>query len=240
MRYAVSAALDREEISFKGFNSSAVAAEGIYHPNFAPADKLQTIQTSANEEITIVNLEQIGYNKQESDGLFVNSKGKKLAFSLLVNSDNSAHMAAADCILAQLKAAGFSVTLKAVGYSSYISALQKGQFDFYLGEICFNPNMDITALVYPGASAAFGVVSKTTEGESGESTYRVWQILDKYYAGEASIADVISIFESELPSIPLCYLSAGLFYDTALSAEPGGSASDIFMGINSYTFKEDK
>ncbi len=240
MRYAVSAALDRKELVYKGFNSSAVAAEGIYHPSFEPAKKLQTIQTSANQEITIVNLEQIGYNKQESDGFFVNSKGKNLAFSLLVNSDNLAHMAAADSILAQLGSAGFSVTLKAVGYSSYISALQKGQFDFYLGEICFNPNMDITALVYPGGGAAFGVAPKVP-AENGEvTTYRVWQILDKYYAGEASIADVISIFESELPAIPLCYLSAGLFYDTALSTEPGGSASDIYMGINSYTFKEDK
>ncbi len=239
LRYAVSAALDRNELVYKGFNSAAVAATGIYHPYFKPAMKLQTIQTSANEQITIVNLKQIGYNKRESDGIFVNSKGKTLSFSILANSENPAHIAAADCIVAQLKSAGFNVTLRAVGYSSYISALKNGQFDFYLGEICFNPNMDITALVYPGAAAAFGVAPKATQETDGV-TYRVWQILDKYYAGKASIADVINIFESELSAIPICYLSAGLFYDQSLANEPGGSASDIYMGINSYTFKEDK
>lgn len=255
VRYAVSAALDRAAVAKQSYYSAAVPANGIFHPEFEPAKAYQTIPTSPKKEITVVNLEQIGYNKLDNDGYYVNKSGKRLKVSILVNSDNASRVAAAELIASSLKSAGIGATVKKVSFSAYSSALQKGEFEFYIGEVCLTPNMDISQLVYPDGSVAFGIpkakgpdgndTSSAPETEKEEDrnetqsdvSLSVWQILDRYYSGDATVADIVNIFESELPLIPICYRNASLFYNENFAQEPHGSVNDIYLGIEKYAFK---
>lgn len=248
VRYAVSAAIDREAVVKQSYYASAKAAIGIFHPDFEPAKPYQTIQTSPKKEISVVNLEQIGYNSMDSEGYYVNKSGKRLNVSILVNSDNTSRLAAARLIEESLKSAGIAAKVSAVPYAQYISRIKTGSYDFYLGEVRLNANMDISELVYPGGSAAYGVSGGATESETSQTegtesnsqadvSYTVWQILDRFYSGKATVADIVNIFESELPLIPVCYLSSSLFYNENLTSEPEGFASDIFNGIENYSFK---
>lgn len=247
VRYAVSAALDRTAVAKQSYYAAAVPATGIYHPDFEPAKAYQTIQTSPKKEISVVNLEQIGYNKLDSEGYYVNKSGKRLNVSVLVNSDNPSRLAAAELIVSSLKVVGIGANLKAVDYDKYVAMLSAGQFDFYLGEVNLTPNMDISALCYPDGSVAYGIADTkpVTEDTSSETetvtdiSLSVWQILDRFYSGTATVADIVNIFESELPVIPVCYRYASLFYNENFSSVPDGSVSDIFLGIENYAFKEE-
>lgn len=258
VRYAVSAALDREDIVKTCYYSKAVAATGIFHPEWEPARKFQTMQTEPHEEITVVNLEQIGYNKKNGDGYYVNKNGNPVTVSVLVNSDNASRLSAANNIVAKLNSAGIKAKVVAVPYASYVSMLENGNFEFYLAETRFNADMDISSLVYPNGSAAYGVDGKANKNGENENNKNgeenqdnkekgdeftsipVWKMLDRFYSGTASVSDVVSIFESDLPVIPICYRSASLFYDSNIKVTPDGSYTNIYLGAEKYTFNSSK
>lgn len=256
MRYAISSALDRESICQTAYYNNATAATGFFHPDFKPTKSLQNIKKSGDLKIAIENLEKIGYNRLDSNGFRINSAGIRARFSLLVNSDNTSRVAAAEKIAAQLKEVGIELVIVKKNYAEYIQSLQNGDFQLYLGEIRLTANMDLSALLLPGGSAAFGrtphepdkdkgsaqtgntadtaqTEDKTGEAAEGEAEQPVpataAEIIAGYYEGRYSITDVSSVLLTELPAIPVCYRMGLLFYDPSSADLSSASQSDIYF-----------
>lgn len=80
--------------------------------------------------------------------------GKEMV--LLVNSDDSLRVRVAKKIAEVFTAAGLVVTVKAVSTSSYTRALQKGEYDLYLGQTKLSPNMDLSNFFTSGGSLSYG------------------------------------------------------------------------------------
>lgn len=72
---------------------------------------MQSIETTANKEITIENLEKIGYNSVDANGIRKNSGGQRLEFELLVNSENRVRVFAAQLIANQLFEYGIKIRI---------------------------------------------------------------------------------------------------------------------------------
>ena len=170
MRQAISSALDRVKLCETAYYNNALPATGFFHPAWRETDSVQNIQIDAKTEITIENLEEIGYNKLNSEGLRVNSKGVPLKFTLLVNSENRIRVLAANTIARQLKSAGIGITVVEKEYAEYLSCLQKGNFQLYLGEIKITDNMDFSQLVLKDGTAAFGLPKVSSEKDEKENT----------------------------------------------------------------------
>ena len=75
---------------------------------------------------------------------------------LLVNSDDSLRVRVARRIAEVFTAAGLVVTVKAVSTSSYTRALQRGEYDLYLGQTKLSPNMDLSAFFNSSGNLSYG------------------------------------------------------------------------------------
>ena len=254
VRYALSAAIDRTEICHSAYFDNATPAGGFFNPGLADTSAVQSLKTAADPQITVENLEEIGYNILE-DGYYCNDAGKHLAFTLLVNSDNPSRVTAAKLIATHCKAAGIEINVIERGYEEYLSALESRDFQLYLGEIKVLPNFDLENLVVPGGSVAFGVGRKKSEDgeketnsdastESGEQNGDAEKekpsvcakMIKKYKNGECSLSDLAGALLTEMPQIPVCYRNGMLFYTSRIRGKASPSASDIFLSFENYKY----
>lgn len=234
VRYAISAAIDRTEICHSAYYDNAVPAAGFFNPALKDTLAVQSLKTVADTQITIENLGKIGYNNM-SDGYYLNDSGKKLSFTLLVNSDNPSRVRAANLIASECRAAGIDITVLERTYEQYITLLSTGGFQLYLGEIRVAANMDMSSLVMPGGSAAYGVF--TAVDENGAAVTSVCEeMIGKYRAGQCTVSDLAGALLTEMPQIPVCYRKGMLFYTSRIKNVAVPTVGDIFYGLENYEF----
>ena len=261
LRQAISSGLDRKEICRDGYFNNALPANGFFNPAWEAVKSVQNINLQANKEITIENLEEIGYNKLDSAGVRTNGAGKKLKFELLVNKENRLRVSAARIIAKRLSEYGISVNVAEKSFADYTAALSSGNFQLYLAEVAITPNMDISSLVTEGGSAAYGIKKpekkedgkktdeKTEQTGSTESTaseaeqaeeqsLTAAELVSGFYAGTNTLADLSSVLQTEMPVIPLCYRTGVLFYNDKIENVNNSSCSDIYFSIDSYSVGE--
>lgn len=254
-RYAISSAINRSDIVGDAYYGNGTVANGVFNPRFSAASGFQTLQNVNNNEIAIENLEKIGYNNMDNEGYRVTSSGKRITLSLLTNSDNQARVATAQLIKKQLSAVGIEIIIKSVPYEQYVALLGGRSFDLYIAEVKLLNNMDISELVTPGGSMAYGIVKTETADPSSvtssqESTSSEVAAPTKptdinltaaaavkgFYEGKYTLGDVATACLSEMPLIPLMYRSGVVMFSPRLSAEPICTVSDLFYNINQFTF----
>ncbi|MBQ6848326.1 MAG: ABC transporter substrate-binding protein [Clostridia bacterium] len=245
LRQALSAAVDRVKLCEKAYYNNAVSATGFFHPMWRETSSIQNIEITANKEITIENLEEIGYNKLNSEGIRINSNGTPLKFTLLVNSENRIRVLAANTVAAQLKSAGIGVTVIEKSYDQYITALTSGNFQLYLGEVKFTDNMDVSPLFMNGGQAAFGLPYSKTETvdeaqkeqddeEAKPQATSSQKVMHEYHKGNVTVKDVASVLQTEMSAVPLCYRTGVLFYNSNMKNVKNSSVGDIYFSIESY------
>lgn len=252
LRYAISSGIDRNAICSQSYYTNAEPARGYLHPSFKPAKPLQTINFSSDLQITVENLGKMGYNNLDNSGYRVNSAGRHITLSLLVNSENASRKAAAYQIASQLKDAGIELRVIEKSFAEYSADLASGAFELYLGEIKILKNMDISQLVMQGGSAAFGVVYDLPQNAEGEPqqadpenqtsaqspAISVEDIINGFYNGTYSAADIESILLTQMPQIPICYRKGLLFYDSDIESGVEATESDIYFSIEKYKYKK--
>lgn len=235
IRQALSAALDRTELAKTPYYGNAVAAPGFFHPDFKPCIGYQTIQLTADNKICIENLEKIGYNRLDSDGFYLNEKGDRLEFDLLVNEENSARVAAAKLISKQAAEVGIKINVNAVDSELYLAALKTKSFELYIGEVKVSQNMDMSELVLPGGRAAFGILApKKTTDESGAASRDYTDVIEGIKKGEDLVSSLATSLVTDMPVIPLLFRSSLLFYSKNVSEVSGASAYDPLLSINNF------
>lgn len=253
LRQAISAALDRTKICKDAYHNNAVAATGFYNPAVKELLSVQNLGASANTQISIENLEEIGYNKLNSDNMRVNSSGNSVELTLMVNRENQNRVLAAKLISEQLLAVGIKVTVLERSYAEYIEALNSGNFQLYIGEVKTLPNMDLSPLVIAGGSCAYGIkpdedkkspdkTEQETEGEESADTevkpMSSAEIINGYFEGVSTITDVAVSLQTELPVIPVCFRQGLLFHNADIKISGEASVSDIYFSIGQYTVKK--
>lgn len=243
VRQAISSGIDRTELCSDGYYNNAVAASGFYHPAWEEVRAVQNINLRANSEITVENLEQIGYNKTDSTGTRMNAAGRRLKLTLLVNSENRMRVSAARLIAKRLSDYGISLTVVEKSFEDYKAALEAGSFELYLAEVELTPNMDLSCLVTEGGSAAYGIKqapdTAASEEEDGTEAAKFTsaEIVNGVYSGANTIADAAAVLQTELPIIPVCYRTGVLFYNDKIENVNNSSECDIYFSIDSYIIK---
>jgi len=236
LRQAISTAINRKSICQKAYYNNALPATGFFTPVFKDTKSVQNIQNEANSKITIENLEKIGYNSLDGDGIRVNSNATPLEFTLLVNQENSIRVSAAKLIKDQLANFGIEITVVEKTYEQYLTDLANGNFQLFVGEVKLTENMDISCLVKDGGSAAFGLLKTDAPQEGVETPKKVSDVVDGFYQNENSITDVATVLQGEMPFVPICYRTATLFYNDKIENVNSASESDIYFSIDSYIY----
>lgn len=245
LRQALSSGIDRESICETIYYNNAISATGFYNSVWKDVKSVQNIQTVAKSEITVENLEKIGYNSLDEDGKRVNSNGRSLSFTLLVNSENTARVRLANLIAEQLWAYGIKITVIERSYENYLSMLNEGNFQLYLGEVKITENMDFTEIISPNGSMAYGITAENNDDSQEEETTpddtvsaKSYKVLEAFYNGQTTITDVAQALQNEMPLIPLCYRTGALFLNDNIENVNNSSASDIYFSIESYIYNK--
>lgn len=143
-------------------------------------------------------LEGAGYARDNA-GEWVKGR-KNLSLTLVVNTDNTFRLSAAQYLADSLEATGISVELKKLSWAEYQKALSAGEFDLYLGSAVLSADFDPTALVTAGGALNFGNYPGAPLREL------LWTY--RSAAGEArksAAADLWGGMETEVPFSPLCF-----------------------------------
>ena len=225
MRRAISFAIDRAAISQNDFNLNAQPATGLFNPSWGRHRNFQILNERAAAELAIAQLAEAGYTQRNSDGYFIEDSGR-LSLSLLVNEENAMRVAAAESISVQLRRAGIEIELISLPMAEYLSRLRGGNFDLYIAEVGIPKNMDMSAVIIPGGAAAYGISANSPTA----AAYL------EYRAGDIDSEEFMSVFEEDLPIIPIGYRLGILSYSNRISGSPTATLSDIFFNIDSYTF----
>lgn len=133
VRQALSHGIDRTAITTIPYARHAVASSLPVHPNSALYDETLAAQGGYAPDLLVVFLR--------------NNPAPTAPLTLLVNSENSAKVAAAQYIAHQLESAGLRITVKKLPWDNFLSALSAGNFDLYLGEVLLTADFDLTALL---------------------------------------------------------------------------------------------
>ena len=258
VRQALSTGINRSKICQDYYYNNAVAATGFFNPVWEATSSVQNIQINANREITVENLEEIGYNRLDSRGMRLNSAGDYLSFSMLVNSENRIRVAVAKSIAEQLLEYGIKITVVEKKYDEYKIALKEGNFQLFMGEVKLTDNMDFSCLVLEDGSVAYGLKKVSSEKENGEAESAeketeskntsssknefvetgAQKVIKGFYNGSNSITDIATVLQTEMPFIPVCFRTGILFCNDNIDNIDNYSASDIYFSIDSYIINQ--
>ena len=113
-------------------------------------------------------LTEAGWTKTDSGWV---SGRETLSLELVVSAENQDRVAVAEHLVAGLNDLGIKATLTKLEWDAYVSALQKKDFDLYLGEVRLTADFDLTALITSGGSLNYGGYSDA-EAAARLQTYR--------------------------------------------------------------------
>lgn len=216
---ALACAVDREALLQNCYSGCGAAAATPFNPRAAAFSSLES-GLMYDPSVLSGYIADAGYTEKDEEGYYVR-RNQRFSLDLLVNSDNALRILAANEIAAQLAEYGVEVNITRLPYSRYLTALQNGDFDLYLGEVRLPLNLDLSALMDPASSLVYGRYQDSALGEQ-------WQ---QAQDGQRTYASFLSSFEYELPFIPLLYHDTALSYCWELQGEVDVSLGNFFSGI---------
>ena len=151
IRAAVASAIDRTPIVKEVYAGAANEANAPIHPMATDMSGISTgIQYNlANAEETLF-LE--GFSKNEESQVLYNGTGRALSFTLLVNKENSRRIKTANMLCSQLFLAGMEVKVEETDFATYVSRIESGSYDAYLGGVTFSNLYDYEFFLSNGGS----------------------------------------------------------------------------------------
>ena len=235
VRKAIAYAIPRESILEGVYLSNAVSAETPVNPdswlNSIQEERYGFDLKTAREYLAAAGFTAVdGQTVQQRQ---TENGTETLAFSILVNEENTKRVQAARRIGESLNSIGFSITVDAVDYATYVQRLEAGDFQMFLGgwELSFMP--DFGYLFETGASHNYGGFSSATM-DGLIAAYRV-AIGEK--AMTEAMAALQEAFLNELPYVGIAFRKSALF----LSDEIGGTATPTefhcFSGMEQWYFQ---
>lgn len=185
---------DRQSIVDTSYLGYAQCATGLFNPNWEVAKDFATFDTTVNLQKSVAYFKQLGYNRKDKEGYYLNKDGKRFKFKLVYNSDNISKTSAASIIHSTMIKNGIDIELSGLKYKDYVQCLNDGDYDLYIGEVRISQSMNISEMIE--SNNVFYGVSENSQFKSAFSDF---------YSGNGDLGFAINAFNDEMPFIPICY-----------------------------------
>ena len=157
--------------------------------------------------------------------------GHPLDLVLVCNEGNAFIRNTANEIAAALAPCNINITVRLLSSSALKKAVQAGEYDLYIAEIKLPANMDLSEFFTYGGSASYGMIFDNLTCD--EAYFR-------YKKGEITLDDFISVFNSDMPFIPLAYRNGRFLFTRDVTSELTASEGFFFKGIDRLTFSDSR
>ena len=220
VRRAMSGVLDRDTLVSSLLSGHGTAAQlPVLMQSFSPSDREQL----GRYEYRIPTADYAA--ALEAAGV---TDARPRSLTLLVNEENSFKRTLAESICTQLSTDILTVTPRVLPWADYLSALQKGDFDLYLGEVRLTADCDAGVLLdADGALNYGGFVSESLSARS-DSLLR---------GGSGAAAAYAEVFVEETPFAPLLFKAKAVVTPAGLVEGMTPSVSNPFDGLEGWTFR---
>ena len=221
IRTAIYYAIDKEDISQSAYQGYAKSAVTVFNPDFNMLSSQEL--PSAEGDVTKCDsiLSKMGYNYNTKNGVKTDQTNV-LAFSILVNSENSFRVSAAQKIASQLGERGFSVTVDAVDSETYRQRVLSGKYEAYIGEVKLCENFDLSAF-FNGQS-----------GMSVDANGSFAAAYNSFKSGQTDIKAVNDAFFNDMPFVPLCYRMGMAAYSKGVTPDFTYAPFDIYGNMENW------
>ena len=152
--------------------------------------------------------------------------------TILVSESDSFKVSIADYLSRTLSTDVLTVSVRSLPWSDYLTALQNGNFDLYLGEVRLTANWDISSLARTGGALNYGryadeQCNTLLDAFSLNETDQTARALYRYLAQSAPIA-------------PIAFKTASVLTPSGLIDGLNPTVSSPFYGIEGWTVHFDK
>ena len=186
-RQAVAKTIDRTSIVQVDYARHAVETTLPLHPDSPLAN------AAALEE-------PLTYAPEEAISMLEELRATGRSFTLVVNSENSTKVAAAERIAYQLEAAGLEIILSRLPFEDYTAALQAGNFDLYLGEVVLTADFDLSPLLSSTGMLNYG------RWQDGQTDLLLSGFRSASSAARAAASSaLLSYLNDQVPIAPICF-----------------------------------
>lgn len=151
--------------------------------------------------------------------------GEPVVLEILVNSENLRKVEVAESVAEDLESMGFDVTVKSLTWDKFLTAFEDCDYDICIAETYLPQNMDISILFDSEVNSGLGDVSA-----------ELLEAVERFNLGEIEMREFLSIFQSELPVIPLYFNRGALAVNRVVSGSFNPSRSNIYYGIENWVF----
>lgn len=149
---------------------------------------------------------------------------------LIVNKENPKRIEVAESVADSLRKVGINTVVQILPWAAYISALETGEFDIYIGEAQIQTDFDVSSLFTSGGELNYGKASAT----------HYQTIIDEFLAAteetKAEKAKTLCDYvTSDSAVIPLVYQRYSVVTHRGAVTGMAPSQSNIFRNITNWT-----
>lgn len=151
-RCAVNYVIDRDHIVAELMSGCGVPAALPVHPESILYDSEYAESFVYDPAKCAALFESAGVSDYDADGeleMLVTGIVVELKIRFIVNNDSTSKVLTARRIAEELNALGITTVLYEMTWADYIAALEKGEYDMYLGELRISPDWNLSALFQP-------------------------------------------------------------------------------------------
>jgi len=229
VRAAIGACVNKATLLGEAYHSYARAVDTPFPPGWFGVEEGDFAKPH-NAAGARKALEDLGYT-QLNNGVRA-SRYRQLKFTLLVNADSPAKMAAARALRVQLGTYQIAVDVQALPEAQYLSMVRGGYFDMYIGEVRLTPDCSLAPLLLSGGAAAGGGAATGGVQVWGAAPSAYGQLLQ----GLIPAAQFVGVFLEEMPFLPLGYRDGMAAAARGLRVPQGVRRNDLFSNIDQWSF----
>ena len=223
VRRGLSLALDRAAVVEEDLLGHAVAAALPVHPEAAGYDAEAAGTLAYQPEGALETLNAAGW-RADGEGTLTRY-GAALELKFVVNQENSFKAAAAGRLAADLEELGCRVTLEKLPWEEYLAALEKGEFDLYLGETMLTADFDPESLMGTGGALNYG--------KWGDKETDALVAAFRTAGGEAGAA-LWEAFAREAPLAPICFKNGSMLLQWGQVTGAAPTQRDLFNRVGEW------
>lgn len=147
-------------------------------------------------------------------------KPSDLKINILVNNDNEIKLRVADIIKEELKDIGIDANITAVNWDSFVSAVSKGSYDVYLGEVNYSTEIN-PQYALPYNNQFEPLIQQLQLQTTDEGRKALYDEIQQEYA-------------NVLPSIPLYFDAEALLYHGKIHGKLSPLRNNMFDNANEW------
>ncbi|MEG0918308.1 MAG: ABC transporter substrate-binding protein [Anaerovoracaceae bacterium] len=229
LRKAIAHVVDKKAIIEEIYINSGISSNSIYPPGYYEINKKKDSYKYSLEKASSM-LKKGGLTDSDKDKVIEDKKGNNLSLNILTNSDDQDRVRIAEMLQEYLEDIGLQATVTSVPQKTYLSYLERGKFDLYIGELSLDETYDFRPYLHSAGAMNFG---KYTNENLDSNMDKIFQGISTENKGEL-VKKIDDFTRDELPCYPICYKSIGLIKAPTLKGEVNPNYFNIYNNINTW------